>query len=88
MNSFETGSAAFVMPHWMADDMALRHFDAAVASVMAQTDPNWVLVIVDDHIGREVPLVHLRAVEATLGSRGKVLYSPSGWAPGWRAIGA
>ena len=28
---FETGRAAFVMPHWMADDdMALRHFDEAV----------------------------------------------------------
>ena len=68
---FETGRAAFVMPHWMADDdMALRHFDEAVASVMAQTDSNWMLVIVDDHTGCEVPLAHLSKVETTLGPRG------------------
>ena len=70
------------MPHWMADDMALRHFDAAVASVMAQTDPNWVLVIVDDHNGREAATARLRAVEAELGPRGKALYSPRRVGPG------
>ena len=80
---FEAGRAAFVMPHWMADDdMALRHFDEAVASVMAQTDPNWMLVIVDDHTGREVPLAHLRAVETALGTRGKVIYSDRRLGPG------
>ena len=83
MNCFETGIAAFVMPFWMADDdMALRHFDEAVASVMAQTDPNWVLVIVDDHTGREVPMTHLRAVETMLGPHGKVLFSPRRVGPG------
>ena len=82
-NCFETGRAAFVMPYWMADDdMALRHFDEAVASVMAQTDPNWILIIVDDHTGRERPLAHLRAVEAALGQRGKVLYSTQRVGPG------
>ena len=80
---FETGRAAIVMPHWMADDdMALRHFDEAVASVMAQTDLNWMLVIVDDHTGREVPLAHLRAVEAVLGPRGRVIYSDRRLGPG------
>ncbi len=80
---FETGRAAFVMPHWMADDdMALRHFDEAVASVLEQTDPNWMLVIVDDHTGREVPLAHLRAVEAVLGPRGRVIYSDRRLGPG------
>lgn len=83
MNRFETGRAAFVMPHWMADDdMSLRHFDEAVASVAAQTDPNWVLIIVDDHTGREAPLAHLRAVGASLGPRGKVLYSTRRAGPG------
>ena len=83
MNCFETGRAAFVMPHRMADDdMALRHFDEAVASVMAQTDPNWVLIIVDDLTGRAVPLAHLRAVEAALGPRGKVIYSTQWVGPG------
>jgi len=83
MNCFESGIAAFVMPFWMADDdMALRHFDEAVASVMAQTDPNWVLVIVDDHTGREIPMTHLRAVETMLGPHGKVLFSPRRVGPG------
>ena len=59
MNDFETGRAAFVMPHRMADDdMALRHLDEAVASVMAQTDPNWVLPQRDGT--GQVPAVHHR----------------------------
>jgi len=80
---FETGRAAFIMPHWMADDdMALRHFDEAVASVVAQTDSNWMLVIVDDHTEREVPLAHLRAVGTALGPRGRVIYSDRRLGPG------
>ena len=62
--------------------MALRHFDEAVASVTAQTDPNWVLVIVDDHTEREKPLARLREVEAAWARVGRCSIPTGRSAPG------
>ena len=41
-----------------------------------------MLVIVDDHTGREVPLAHLSEVETALGPRGRVIYSDRRLCPG------
>ena len=40
--------AAFVMPHFSDSPRTARFVREAVASVQAQTDPDWVLLVVDD----------------------------------------
>lgn len=42
------GPATFVMPHFADRPRSLDWLEAAVRALLGQTDPNWVLVIVDD----------------------------------------
>lgn len=44
-----TGTPAFLMPVKISTDLDIRLFRKAVASIVAQTDPNWILIMVDDY---------------------------------------
>lgn len=80
---FKNGTAAFIMAHWMADDVQGRRFlDEAIRSVTDQTDPNWRLIIADDHSTNEETLANLKRIEEELGDRVKVIYSPEHIGPG------
>ncbi|RCX12545.1 glycosyl transferase family 2 [Anaerobacterium chartisolvens] len=46
---FLNGTATFVMAHWRKNDVASRlHLEQAIQGILAQTDENWQIVIVDD----------------------------------------
>ena len=80
---FAGGTAAFVMAHWLTDDdLAVRHLDEAVRSVVGQTDPNWVLIIVDDCSKRQATLEHLKWIGGQLGEKAQIIYSPEHIGPG------
>jgi glycosyltransferase involved in cell wall biosynthesis len=48
MRTATEGPAAFVMPHFADRPQSVDWLGEAVGALLAQTDPNWVLVIVDD----------------------------------------
>ena len=80
---FKNGTAAFIMAHWLVDDdRAQRFLDEAIRSVVDQTDPNWILIIVDDASTRPAALAHLKEIEQQLGEKVQVLYSHEHIGPG------
>ena len=48
MRTATEGPATFVMPHFADRPQSVNWLEEAVGALLAQTDPNWVLVIVDD----------------------------------------
>jgi hypothetical protein len=48
MNTDTHAPATFVMPHYADRPRSAEWLDAAVAGLIAQTEPDWTLVIVDD----------------------------------------
>ena len=48
MSSVSEGPATFVMPHFADRPQSVDWLEEAIGALHAQTDPNWVLVIVDD----------------------------------------
>lgn len=68
--------AMFVMPHYGDHPRGREHLERAVASIVAQTDTSWHLVVIDDGSpghARE----HLLALGRTLDDRMTVLLQPS-----------
>jgi len=48
MSAVAVGVPAFVMPCHLATDDDVTHLRTALAGIVAQTDPSWTLVVVDD----------------------------------------
>ena len=81
--SVEGQIATFVMPHWSeGGEQSERHLREAVASVLAQTDPRWRLVIIDD--GSPAASIHesMRALQAERPDQIELIFRPEREGPG------
>jgi len=68
-------TAAFIMPVKIAgNELELRHLKTSVESIKNQTDPDWVLVMVDDFSDDEKVTDALNAMERDLGEKAHVIH--------------
>jgi hypothetical protein len=74
--------ATFVMPHYRDHPRGREHLERAVASIVAQTDASWHLVVIDDGSPGHAASEHLLALGRTLADRMTVLLQPSNLGPG------
>ena len=67
---------AFLMPVKLnGSDRELRLFREAVESIQAQTDPNWILIMVDDYSDNKAVYDQIDAFKKELGDKLHVIYS-------------
>jgi len=67
---------AFIMPVKIAgNDLEVRLFREAVASIQRQTDPNWVIIMVDDYSDDQRVYDVINEMKAELGDKLHVLYN-------------
>ena len=70
------GTPAFLMPVKISGtDVDLRLFRKAVASIVGQTDPNWILIMIDDCSNDPLVYAQIDAYKEQLGERLHVLYN-------------
>lgn len=70
-------TAMWVMPHWTDDfERSGRHLEAAVRSVVDQTDSDWELVIVDDASADPAAVTYLRTLAEQWRRRVHVIFEP------------
>lgn len=70
-------TAAFIMPVKIAgNELELRHLRLSVESIKNQTDPDWILVMVDDFSDDGNVSDALNAIEQELGDKVHVIHLP------------
>lgn len=75
--------ACFIMPHYREHPLGRRWLRAAIASLFAQTDDRWRLVLVDDASPDAGVRVELNALRARFPERIHVLYNRARRGPGY-----
>ena len=76
-------TAAFMMPVKLGgDDIELRLFREAVASVKGQTDDNWILIMVEDCSDNKAVYDVIDEMKAELGDKLHVIYSDRNYGSG------
>ena len=74
LTSISTAPACFVMAHYSDAPRAAQYLDEALRGLYAQTDPHWVLVIVDDASPRGED--RKRLAELAMADPGRVVVLP------------
>jgi hypothetical protein len=82
MTGIGADTATFVMPHYGDDPLSSRHLDRAVDGLLAQTEPGWRLVIVDDATPGADARRHLAELERRHPGRIHVLPQSENCGPG------
>lgn len=81
---FKNGTATWVMPFYLVDNtICKKYFDETLASIFAQTDTNWKLVIVEDLSPCKEATDYLREVEKKNPDKIHVIYKDTNNGPGY-----
>lgn len=79
----DKNTAAFIMPVKLSgDELELRLFREAVASIKNQTDENWILIMVDDYSEKQNVYDEITKMKNELGDKLYVIYSDKNYGSG------
>jgi glycosyltransferase involved in cell wall biosynthesis len=79
----KNGTATFVMPHWSeGDEASKKYIDETIDSIIAQTDDNWQLIIVDDLSPSEEIKKFLETLKDKAPGKIHIIYSDKNQGPG------